>query len=247
MTAASPQIRHLVIIAGGRGTRLASVTGDLPKVLVPVGGKPVLQHQLELAAATGISDVTICAGHLAGQIAGFAGDGSRFDLRVRLLIEQDALGTAGAVLDSLDALPDDFFVLYGDVVPVVDLRRMAAHHFDRHGDFTVLVQPTDHPHDSDLVEAAVNDEVIAVHLCPHPPGQLENLANAALYVARRDALRPWSGGGAKRDFMHDVVPGLLTSGGRVIAYRSSEYIKDMGTPERLRRVEADWQSGMPVR
>jgi NDP-sugar pyrophosphorylase family protein len=241
--AATSKVDHLAIIAGGKGTRLASVAGDVPKVLVPVGGKPVLQHQLELAASAGVREVTICAGHLADQIRRFVGDGSRFGLRVRILIEQESLGTAGAVLESLDSWPEHFFVLYGDVLPVVDLHRMAAHHLDRGADFTALVQPTDHPHDSDLVEAGADDWVIAMHPCPHPPGQLENLANAALYVARREALRPLAAGAGTRDFIKDVVTGLLASGGRVLAYRSMEYIKDMGTPERLRRVDADWQSG----
>src|ERR1700731_4447878 len=74
--------KHLVILAGGKGTRLASVTGDLPKVLVPIGGKPVIQHHLELAAVAGITDVTIFAGYLGSQIERFVGDGSRFGLTV---------------------------------------------------------------------------------------------------------------------------------------------------------------------
>jgi len=99
-------LNHLVIVAGGQGARLASVIGDSPKVLVPVGGKPVLQHQLELAAATGIEEVTIFAGHLGDKVHDFVGDGSRFGLKVRILTEKDPMGTAGAVLQSLDLLPE---------------------------------------------------------------------------------------------------------------------------------------------
>src|ERR1700757_839175 len=99
-------LNHLVIVAGGRGARLASVIRDLPKVLVPVGGKPVLQHQLELAAATGIEEVTIFAGHLAEKIHAFVGDGSRFGLKVCVVTENEPLGNAGAMLQSLDLLPE---------------------------------------------------------------------------------------------------------------------------------------------
>ncbi|HEY3043979.1 MAG TPA: sugar phosphate nucleotidyltransferase, partial [Vicinamibacterales bacterium] len=77
-------MNHLVIVAGGKGSRLAPVAGDLPKVLVEIGGKPVLQHQLELAASAGIRDVTVVAGHLASKIVDFVGDGSRFGLSVRV-------------------------------------------------------------------------------------------------------------------------------------------------------------------
>src|SRR5579863_7629728 len=110
----SGTLNHLVIVAGGRGARLASVIGDSPKVLVPVGGKPVLQHQLELAAAAGIEEVSIFAGHLAEKIHDFVGDGSRFGLKVRIYTENEPLGNAGAVLQSLDLLPEHFFVVYGD-------------------------------------------------------------------------------------------------------------------------------------
>src|ERR1700739_102293 len=92
MPSVAATLNHLVIIAGGRGLRLSSVIGDLPKVLVPVGGKPVLQHQMELAAAAGIGEVTILAGHRAEKILEFVGDGSRFGLKVRIFTEDEPLG-----------------------------------------------------------------------------------------------------------------------------------------------------------
>ena len=145
-------LSHLVIVAGGKGSRLTSVAGDVPKVLVRIGGKPVLQHQLELAAAAGIQNVTVIAGHLAGKIVDFVGDGSRFGLGVRVLVEKEPMGTAGMLLRSLDLLPDHFLVLYGDVMAAVDLQRIAKHHLDRAADLTALVHPNDHPHHSDLLE-----------------------------------------------------------------------------------------------
>lgn len=235
---------HLVIVAGGRGLRLSSVIGDLPKVLVPVGGKPVLQHQLELAAAAGIEEVSIFAGHLADKIHDFVGDASRFGLKVRIFTENEPLGNAGAVLQSLDLLPQNFFVVYGDLMMAVDLERMAKRHLEREADLTILVHPNDHPQDSDLVESGADGWVTAIHACPHPPGQCyDNLVNGAVYVARREALRPWAAVSRKQDFTKNVMSGLIANGGRVLAYRSSEYVKDIGTPARLQRAEADWQAG----
>jgi D,D-heptose 1,7-bisphosphate phosphatase len=237
-------VTHLTIIAGGKGTRLAGVLGDQPKVLVSVGGKTVLQHQLELAAASGISDVTIFAGYLAGRITEFVGDGSLFGLAVRVVVEDQPSGTAGALLRSLDLLPEHFFVLYGDVMLAVDLQGMATHHLDQDADFTAMAHPNDHPSDSDLLETDEDDWVTVLHACPHPPNQFfANLVNAALYVVRREALRPWAKSVGGKDFAKDIMPALLASSGRVLAHRSSEYIKDMGTPTRLERVAADWKAG----
>ena len=237
-------VTHLAIIAGGAGTRLAGVLGNLPKALVTIGAKPLLQHQLELAAASGISDVTIFAGYLADQIASFVGDGSQFGLAARVVAEDQPSGTAGALLRSLDRLPDHFFVLYGDLMLAVDLQRMGRWHLEQEADFTALVHPNDHPYDSDLVDVDGEDWVTALHACPHPPdGVYANLVNAALYVVRREALRPWAKSTGKKDFLKDVMFGLLKCGDRVLAFRSSDYIKDMGTPARLARVAADWQAG----
>ena len=154
------------------------------------------------------------------------------------------MGNAGAVLQSLDLLPEYYFVVYGDLMLAVDLQRIAKRHIDRKADFTIVVHPNDHPQDSDLVETDVNDWVTAVHACPHPNDQsFGNLVNAALYVVRREALRPWAAFPGKKDFTRNIVSGLVAKGARVLAYRSSEYLKDIGTPARLQRAEADWQAG----
>lgn len=237
-------ITHLVIIAGGQGTRLAALFPGLPKSLIPVAGKPVIQHQLEHAVACGVTNVTIFAGYLGDKIADYVGDGSRFGVKARVHIETEPLGNAGAVLRTLDQLPADFFVLYGDIIVAVDLRKLAERHISAHASFTVLVHPNDHPADSDLLDVDRNNRVTGITLYPHTPGrELTNLANAALYAIHRDALQGLRAAPGKVDFTKDVLPAFLSRGQPVLAYRSSEYIRDMGTPERLARVEADWRSG----
>ena len=238
------RVNHLVVIAGGQGARLASVADDVPKALVPIGAKPVLQHQLELAAACGVRDVTILAGHLAEKIVAFAGDGSQFGLNVRVLKETEPRGNAGALIEALDRLPEHFFAVYGDVMLAVDLTKMAHRHIERQADLTMLVHPNDHPHDSDLIETDANGWATAIRAYPHPEDRFfNNLVNAGLYAIRRDALRPFAGGPIKRDFTKVILAGLLAARAPVLAYRSSEYIKDMGTPARLEKVEEDWRAG----
>ena len=236
-------MRHLAIIAGGKGVRMGEAFPGLPKALIPVGGKPLLQHQMELAQAAGVESVTIFAGHLADKVVDFVGDGGRFGLDIRVIVEHTPLGNAGLLVASLDALPEQFFVLYGDVMAAVDLARMGAFHLSRGADFTTFVHPNDHPLDSDLIDADADDRVTAIRPYPHPDGEhFANLVNAALYAVRREALRPFQTGG-KLDFTKDILAGLVARGANVLAYRSGEYIKDAGTPARLSHVEADWRAG----
>ena len=133
-------------------------------------------------------------------------------------MEAEPLGSAGALVQNLDALPEHFFVLYGDVMAAVDLPRMAQFHLDRQADFTCLAHPNDHPPDLDLLEVADDGRLTAIHAYPHPPGRdFANLVNAALYVVRREALRPWSGAGKTLDFTKDILKGLLAADARVFA------------------------------
>ncbi len=237
-------INCAIILAGGKGTRLAAIHGDIPKALVPVGGKPVLGHQLELLANHGFDDVRIFAGHLAEQIEDYVSRNAPNGMAVQLEIESEPLGTAGCVINALDSLPDQFAVLYGDTMMAVNLRRMADHHLEQGADITALVHPNDHPHDSDLVETDEGSWITALHPYPHPEDAcFRNLVSAALYVVRREALRALAGVPCKRDFAKDVFPLLLDSNSRLLAYHSNEYIKDMGTPERLEKVNRAWEFG----
>lgn len=237
-----------VILAGGKGTRLAARANGLPKSLVEADGKPLLEYQLELLARYGVKEVTLLCGYGASLIREFCGDGSRWGLRVRYLIESAPLGTAGAVIPALDELPEEFFVLYGDTVVNVDLARFHAAHTASGAEGTLFLHPNDHPWDSDLVETDEHNRVAAIHGYPHPEGAvLPNQVNAALYVLTARALRgvAWSAG--PLDFAKDVFPRLLAEGAHLNGYRSPEYVKDAGTPERLDRVEADLRNGVPAR
>lgn len=117
------ELLPVVILAGGRATRLRPLSDSLPKSLVPVAGEPFLAHQLRLLAAAGISEVVLAIGYLGAQIKQFAGDGSRFGLRIRYSADGPTpLGTAGAVRQALPLLGERFFVLYGDSYLPCDYR-----------------------------------------------------------------------------------------------------------------------------
>ncbi len=238
-------MNQLVILAGGMGTRLRARLGDLPKPMIPFDGRPLLEHQIELAKSHGFTDILIFACHRAEVIERHFGDGSRWGVRVRTVVEKEPLGTAGAVLAALDILAEQFVVMYGDTMVNVDLGRLAKAHLDQGADATLLVHPNDHPLDSDLIEADGAGWVTAFHNRPHPADRwFQNLVNAGLYVLTKSALTPWAGSTQSLDFGKDLFPAMLARGARLLAYNSPEYIKDIGTPERYDKIQAELTAGV---
>jgi len=237
-----------VILAGGKGARLAARSNGLPKSLVVVGGKALLEYQFELLARFGIQGATLLCGFGAAAIREFCGDGSRRGLRVRCIDESAPLGTAGAVIAALDELPEEFFVLYGDTMVNVDLARFYSAHVASSAEATLFLHSNDHPWDSDLVETDERGRIVAIHGYPHHEGAaLPNQVNAALYIVKARALRGIAWPSGPLDFAKNVFPRLLAEGVHLNGYRSPEYVKDAGTPERLDRVDADLRSGAVAR
>jgi histidinol-phosphate phosphatase family protein len=235
----------LVVMAGGQGTRLRSVMGDVPKALARVGGTPVLGHHIRLAERYGLTGVTVLTGYGGDQIAAYCDTEFRTGITVRCLREVAPLGTAGALLGALPSLGDRFIVSYGDAMMDVALDRLIAHHDASAASATLMLHPNDHPHDSDLVELDQAGRVRAIHGYPHPvDAEYANLVNAALYVFERRALEPFLGAFDGRDITKHLLPAMLAAGHRLAGYVSREYIKDIGTPERLARVDEDHRRGV---
>lgn len=234
----------LVIIAGGKGTRLG--LRDIPKPMCPIAGKPLLEHQIELAKRYGMEEVFLLSGYLGHVIRDYFGDGSRFGIPIWHITEQKALGTAGC-LALLPPMKERFMVFYGDVVLDCDL-----HSFMRFDALfpcsmgTLAVHPNNHPQDSDLLELEDNSTRV-MHILPKPHPEnfdYRNLTNAAAYIFS-PAIRDYVAEG--EDLARDVFPRLLAEGKELRAYVTAEYLRDMGTTERLKEIEKDWQSGLIAR
>lgn len=239
-------MRQAVILAGGLGTRLKSRLGDVPKPLVTVGGRSLLQCQIGLLRDQGIRDVMLLVNHRADLIRAHCRANGDFGARLEFVEDEGyARGTAGALFACLDRLDEEFLVIYGDLMLEMDLGRLIAYHRAVPAtDATLTVHPNDHPHDSDLVELDDDGRVIAFHSKPHSSTTLVgNLVNAAVYVLRRDSLRPYVEMTGLLDFGRDIFPAMLADGALLRGYASSEYIKDVGTPERLDAVERDHSTG----
>lgn len=241
-------MKQAIILAGGQGTRLKERLGDLPKPMIDIGGKPLLEHLVELARSHGFTDLVMFVCYRADLIARHFGDGSRWGVRIRYVVEEQPLGTAGAVLAGFDRLADQFAVLYGDTMVNVDLGRLWAAHGRSGALGTLLLHPNDHPLDSDLVETGADSRVIDFHNRPHTEGTWrQNLVNAGLYVLEKRSLEPYRGLIARPrllDFGKDLFPAMLSSGMPLLGYNSPEYIKDIGTPQRHDRICAEFAAGV---
>lgn len=245
-------MKQAVILAGGKGTRLRDRLGDLPKPMIPIGGRPLLEHQVELARQHGFTDLVLFVCHRADLIQDHFGDGTAWGVRIRYVVEREPLGTAGAVLAGAALLAERFLVLYGDTMVNVELQRLWNAHLAAQVDATLLLHPNNHPLDSDLVEIDERSRVTAFHNRPHPEGRyFQNLVNAGLYVLEKGPLlatvQAGNAGAGPLDFGRDIFPLMLRAGRTLLGYNSPEYIKDIGTPSRYDRVCAEHANGTILR
>ena len=237
-----PEITKAVIIAGGKGTRLASVASNTPKALVEIGGISVLGHQIKLLEKYGVERIHLLLGHLAGQIKDFI-EKKEWGVDIQIIVEEQLLGTAGALKQLENEIQEDFLVLSGDVMVNVDVQRLAQWHKAKGGIVTLVVHPNDHPFDSDLVEVDSQKKVIGLLRRPHEEGKVfRNLSIASLYICSPKIFK-YIPENKKVDIEKDILPLVLEAGEQVYAYNTPEYIKDMGTPERLEQVRKDYESG----
>jgi mannose-1-phosphate guanylyltransferase/phosphomannomutase len=237
---------QVVILAGGRGTRLGEHTQTLPKPLVTIGGRPNLEHQILLAKRYGFTNVLLLVSHFADQIEKYFGCGERFGVEISYCAEDPPLGTAGALHHADRLLHDRFLVLYGDVFIECDLARLWADHANNRPLATLVVHPNDHPQDSDLVEAAADGTISAIYPKPRPNDlYLSNRVNAGVAVMERKILTTIPPD-RHLDLAKDIFP-TLARDGKLRAYHSAEYFKDFGTPDRLARVRLDFDTGKTTR
>jgi histidinol-phosphate phosphatase family protein len=246
--------RQLIILAGGAGTRLRARLGDLPKPMISIAGKPLLEHQVALAKKFGFTDLIFFVHYRAGLIEKHFGDGKKLGVQIRYVLENEPLGTAGAVLAGFEKLAERLVVLYGDTMVNVDLERIWQAHEKSQADATLLLHPNDHVFDSDLVEVNSKSFVTAFHNRPHAENiWRQNLVNAGLYVLEKSALEPFRPSTPNLqpptvlDFGKDVFPAMVRAGEKLFGYNSPEFIKDIGTPERYDKIFAQFAAGIVQR
>lgn len=248
-------------MAGGKGTRIASVKSDVPKPMISICGKPILEWQIENLKACDLTDITLVIGYLGHIVKDYFKDGAKFGVNISYYEESSPLGTAGALF-KMSELTDDFLLLCGDVIFDVDFNRFIEFHQKNQAWASLMAHPNGHPYDSSLLVTEI--------LPPQVPGgnpvdthrvvrwmnkederlYYKNRVNAGIEIISPVLLRETMKNFVPRhpetpdkvDLDRDVLKPNIMSG-HIFAYDTPEYIKDMGTPDRFYEVEEDLQKG----
>ena len=235
-TANPTPVRKAVILSAGMGTRLGELTRNLPKVMVPIAGKPMLEHHIEWLKSFGVREFCLNLHYLADVISDYFEDGSRWGVEIRYHREERLLGTAGALHGFRPFLDETFLVQYGDVFSRLDLARLAAFHRERKAAATLVVHPSSHPHDSDIIELADEARIRHIH---HKPGddRFGVLGNAGAYLLEPTVLDHLAPQPREEDFCRDLFPRMVAANERLCGYDTEDLLLDVGTPERLAWIE----------
>ena len=235
-----------VIMAGGKGSRLRSITNDeIPKPMVPVDGKPLLEYQVEKLKTYGIKKIVMIVGHLGEKIVDHFKDGKDFSVEIDYIFEKEPLGTAGAfyyLKDKIDA--KDFMLVFGDVFFDMDFDRMEDFHFKNSALTTLLAHPNGHPYDSDLIQTDDTGRVIGFDSKHNVRDYwYDNMVNAGMYIINKRLLdlvkEP-----VKTDFEKDILANQVKLGANIYAYHTPEYVKDVGTVDRINATVEELKSGL---
>lgn len=231
----------IVIMAGGKGTRIAQVNATVPKPMIPIEGKPILEYQIETLKNQGYTDIILIVGHMGNVIQEYFGDGAAFGVQISYIVEEQPLGTAGALYFLKDEIQNDFLLLNGDIIFDVDIQKFLEYHCNQRTAATILTHPNSHPYDSGIIIA---DDKNRVTNWLHKEDErlwYKNRVNAGLHMFSPRIFESFHEA-KKCDLDRDVLKPLIKEG-ELSVYDSPEYIKDMGTPDRYYAVIEDIKSG----
>jgi mannose-1-phosphate guanylyltransferase len=231
-----------VILVGGPGTRLQPLTDNLPKSLVPVLNRPVMEHTIAYLKSFGVDDIALTLSYLPDSIKQVFGDGRSFGVDIAYYLEDPPLGTAGAVKNTGERLDGTFFVLNGDIFTDLDLNEMLAFHRERKAMATIALSYVDDPSAYGVVEM---DETRRVKRFIEKPPLAEATSqwiNAGTYILEPAVLEHIPAG---RHYMFEkgLFPRILELGLPVYGFPYRGYWLDMGTPAKYFTVNMDILTG----
>jgi NDP-sugar pyrophosphorylase family protein len=231
-----------LLLAAGEGTRLRPLTLQSPKPMIPIGGRPILEHLIAHLRRHGVTDLAINLHHQPRTIVEHFGNGSEFGVSITYSHEEQLLGSAGAVKQLEWFLTEPFFVWYADVLTDLDLVALLARHRQSKAMATLSLYEVDDPWRCGIVQIDAACRITRFVEKPPRGSDYGNLANAGVYVVEPELLG-WIPSGCPSDFGSDVFPALIAHGRRLLGVRTDAYVLDVGSAERYQRAEADLVSG----
>ena len=231
-----------VVLAGGQGTRLRPLTDHLPKPMLPVLNRPLLDYLIDRLRDVGVTKIIFAVGYRPEPLIERYGRGQAWGLEIDYAVEDSPLGTSGAVRAILPQLTETFLVLNGDVIASVDLRPMIDQHVERREFATIAIHEEDDPSRFGLVQTDGEGYLLRFLEKPKPPLFPAKTVNSGVYVLEPEALR-FVPEGQPSMFETDLFPNMLRMNMQVHSYRWAGYFRDMGTPESYLAVNRDFLTG----
>jgi NDP-sugar pyrophosphorylase family protein len=223
-----------MILAAGEGKRLRPLTHYLPKPMLPLAGRPLLEHIITYLRGLGIRELAINLHHMPASVMDYFGDGGRWGVRLRYSVEQQLLGSAGGVKRLQNFFDSTFLVYYGDVYTRADLSPMLELHRRSGALATMGLYRVPDPWNRGVVQLNRARTIVRFVEKPAPDQVFSDLANAGIYILEPEVLdrvpmgRVW-------DFGQDVFPALLAEGVPVAGHIIDDLVIDIGLPEKYRQ------------
>jgi len=229
-----------ILLAAGMGTRLRPLTEPTPKCMIPIGSKPLLEHNINWLRNYGVTDILINLHYLPHVITDHFGDGSKLGVKITYSLEKEILGTAGGVKKVADFFDGTFLVWYGDNLSTCDVSHMADFHRAKGGLATIALYQREDVTQSGIVGLDGADRILRFLEKPRLKQVFSHWVNAGILILEPEVLEfiPVDG---KPDFGHDIFPLLLTKNQPLYGYKmsSGEKLWWVDTPEDLRQVEEE--------
>jgi len=223
-----------VILAGGLGTRLYPLTRKTAKCMLPVNGKPLLEHIIRYLSSYGFKEIVVTLGSKRKHIVDYFGDGSAYNVKLLYSIESKPLGTAGSFKDAEDYLDGTVLVMQGDTLTNFDLARVISFHKKRKAMATIALAPVKDPAGYGI--AAIDKQGRIMMFEEKPKHFFSNLVNSGIYVVEHEVL-DYIPQGKIFDFSRDLFPTLLGKKLSVYGIKMDGYWFDIGTPKNYKNAK----------
>lgn len=223
-----------IIVAGGRGERLRPLTDTIPKPMIDIGGKPILEHVVQLLKHHGVTDIIVALSYLPKEIQNYFGDGKKFDVHIAYTIEDEPMGTAGALRLAKQHIQDTFIVTYADILRELNISDMLAQHKKEKTFATLHVYKRFGKDPKSRVVFNKNKRIVNFVERPRKTDEPFVWANGSFYILDPEFFsyipkdRP-------SDFGKDIFPKLLSEGKSLLAYPTDSYFMDIGNLEKLNK------------
>ncbi len=234
-------MQQALILCAGLGTRLRPLTDTIPKPMVPIGGKPLLEHHIERLKKYGVNDFLINPHYLPDKITDYFGDGSNWGVKITYKYEPELLGTAGTIKNFENDIKGNFFLIYGDVFSLLDYGKFEKSFLEKKDTMAMaIIGDTDHPWDSDLAEVDNNLRFLKIYQKPHKTIPVNCKAMRASFCFDKKII-DYIPSGKYYTIDHQLLPDILNQGLAIYGYETTDYLKDIGTLERYQKCNEDFE------